>query len=70
MAWEKIENRRWQAQGEKGVFFIEQKGKTFWARYRSKSGFKCFTMPPQQKLSEAKAKCEDNIYWEDNKDRK
>lgn len=64
MSWEKIESRLWRAVGKNGMFFIEQKGKTFWGRYVSNSGCKNFNMRPKAKLSEAKAQCESNYYWE------
>jgi hypothetical protein len=63
MKWQKTANRRWEAVGECGKFIIEQSGRLFWARYCS--NHKTFKMPPRLKLSEAKAICEDNSYWED-----
>ena len=54
----------WKAQGKSGAFIIEQSGKTFWGRYCSNNGIKAFKMRPTQKLSEAKAQCEENYYWE------
>ncbi len=65
MKWEKTGNRSWRAVGAKGSFFIEQSGRLFWSRFVSANGLKAFKMPPKQKLSEAKAMCEDNQHWED-----
>lgn len=67
MAWEKVANRRWQAVGKLGTFLIEQCGKMFWGRYTSNNGCKAFKMRPKTKLSEAKAQCESNYYWEGEK---
>lgn len=64
MKWQKIANRTWKAQGNSGAFIIEQSGKTFWGRYCSNNGIKAFKMRPKLKLSEAKAQCEENYYWE------
>lgn len=63
MTWEKIDNKTWKAQGKDGVFMIERGSGMFWARYASDK--KCFKMPPKKKLSEAKAMCEENQYWEE-----
>lgn len=63
MKWEKVGNREWQALGKLGIFTITQYGRTFWARYSSPT--KSFRMPPRSKLSEAKAMCEQNGYWEE-----
>ena len=65
MKWEHTSNRVWRAIGENGTFLIAQTGTTFWAQYISRG--KAFKMPPKNKLSEAKAMCEDNEYWEDAK---
>ncbi|MGN0683445.1 MAG: hypothetical protein ACI4JY_07175 [Oscillospiraceae bacterium] len=62
MKWEKVGNREWKAVGKHGTFTIEQSGRIFWARYSS--NVKAFKMPPRSKLSQAKAMCEDNGYWE------
>ena len=56
MKWEKIGNRSWRTVGAKG---------SYWSRYTSTSGLKTFRMPPKQKVSDAKAMCEENQYWED-----
>lgn len=64
MTWEKIGNRCWRATGKLGAFTIEQSGKVFWGRYASHKGDRAFKMRPQTKLSEAKAFCENNYYWE------
>lgn len=67
VVWEKIDNREWRAKGEKGTWYIQQSGKLFWGRYLSNNGLKEFTMRPTSKLSEAKAACEYNYYWEGEK---
>lgn len=64
MRWTKTANRKWVAEGIKGMFVVEQCGNTFWARYLPNDGIKPFNMFPRQKLSEAKALCEANFYWE------
>lgn len=64
MQWEKIANREWIAKGEHGTWYITQCSKTFWGRHVSNSGLKAFKMRPARKLSEAKAACESNYYWE------
>lgn len=65
MKWEKIGNRSWRTVGAKGSFFIEKSGRLYWSRYTSTSGLKTFRMPPKQKVSDAKAMCEENQYWEE-----
>lgn len=65
--WEKVANREWRADGEKGTWFITQCGTVFWGRYVSNNGFKAFKMRPTRKLSEAKAARENNYYWEGEK---
>lgn len=67
VVWEKIANREWRAEGEKGTWFIQQSGRMFWGRYVSNNGLKAFKMRPTSKLSEAKAACEGNYYWEGEK---
>lgn len=67
MAWEKTANREWTAKGKFGAFIITQTGKSFWGKYVSNNGLKSFKMRPALKLSEAKAQCESNYYWEDKK---
>lgn len=62
MKWKKVGNREWEAVGKHGTFTITQCSRTFWARYSSP--VKSFKMPPRWKLSEAKAMCEANGYWE------
>lgn len=64
MRWVKTGNRRWEAVGKKGKFVIEQCMNTFWGRYLPNDGIKPFNMFPREKLSEAKALCEKNFYWE------
>lgn len=63
MKWERIGSREWRAVGEEGTFFISKSGIMFYSQYVSRE--KRFRMPPKQKLSEAKAMCEENAYWED-----
>lgn len=65
MKWEKLSNKEWRAVGAKGSFFIEKSGRLYWSRYTSTSGLKTFRMPPKQKVSDAKAMCEENQYWEE-----
>lgn len=67
MKWEKIANREWRAEGERGTWYITQCGKTFWGKYVANNGSKTFKMRPKPKLSEAKAACENNYYWEGEK---
>ncbi len=63
MKWERLGNRDWRAVGKDGTFYISKSGIMFYSQYVSKE--KRFSMPPKQKLSEAKSMCEENAYWED-----
>lgn len=64
MQWKKVDKREWRAEGKYGTWTITQCGKTFWGRYASHNGAKSFRMRPASKISEAKAACESNYYWE------
>ncbi len=64
MKWEQVSSSEWQAIGEDGAFYIERSRGLFWGRYSSAKNGKCFKMKPTKKLSEAKAFCEENFYWE------
>lgn len=62
MRWVQKSATQWEAVGKDGTFYIERSRGLFWGRYVSKS--KTFKLKPKKKLSEAKAFCEDNFYWE------
>ncbi len=52
------------AAGKNGTFTIKKSCGKFWPRYVSSSGGKSFNGRPADKISEAKAQCENNHYWE------
>ena len=54
MKWEKIGNRSWRTVGAKGSYFIDKS-----------SLIEQLLKTPKQKVSDAKAMCEENQYWED-----
>lgn len=62
MKWERVSATYFRAVGAIGTFTIRRKSRKFWAEYKSYSGG--FKLPPKNRLSEAKAMCEENFYWE------
>lgn len=62
MKWERVSDKLCKAVGEEGTFFIERGRGFYWARYISQR--RVFRLPPKKKVSEAKAMCEGNAYWE------
>lgn len=64
MKWKKIKETKQEAEGKNGCFEVQRSCGLWWGRYYSYDGFKAFKCPPRQKLSEAKALCENNVYWE------
>lgn len=65
MKWEKNSTGDWVAQGNNGNFLVWKERGMWRGRYLSKDGTKYFRMPSRTKVSEMKALCEDNYYWED-----
>lgn len=64
MKWIKQANGYWLAQGNNGNFLLWKERGMWRGRYLSNDGMKFFRMPARQKISEIKAMCEDNAYWE------
>ena len=64
MQWVQKKSTQWEAVGADGAFYIERSRGLFWGRYSSEKNGKSFKMKPTKKLSEAKALCEENFYWE------
>lgn len=52
----------WVAQGRYGRFLIKQLHRRYICRYEGKE--KSFNLPSKRKISEMKAICADNAYWE------
>lgn len=52
----------WVAQGNNGRFLIKQLHRKYIGRYEGKE--KNFNLPPKRKISEIKALCAENAYWE------
>ena len=52
----------WVAQGNNGRFLIKQLHRRYIGKYEGKS--KSFNLPPKKKISEMKALCAENAYWE------
>ena len=52
----------WIAQGKFGKFIIKHLHRCYIGKYESKN--KTFNLPPQKKISEMKALCKENAYWE------
>ena len=65
MKWVKQANGFWLAQGKDGNFLVWHERGMWRGRYLSKDGAKFFRFPARQRISEMKAMCEDNAYWED-----
>ena len=65
MKWVKQDNGTWIAQGKNGNFLIWKERGMWRGRYLSTDGEKFFKMRPCEKISEMKAMCEENYYWED-----
>jgi len=61
MIWRK-KGVLWVAQGKMGKFIIKHLHRCYIGKYESKT--KTFNLPPQKKISEMKALCRENVYWE------
>lgn len=57
------EKNMYIARGSIGTFYIKKSQGLFWASYQG--NFKSFKLPPKQKISEAKALCMENYFWEE-----
>lgn len=62
MEWKQIGND-FIAKGKEGKFFIQKKGKYYYASYLSVDNY--FQFPRNSNLNLIKQMCEDNYYWEE-----
>lgn len=65
MKWERLKNGDYQAVGMEGDFLVWREGKMWRGRYWSNDRVIHFLLPKKPTLTEAKAQCESNHYWED-----
>ena len=61
MIWRK-KGTLWVAQGKIGKFIIKHLHRCYIGKYEGKNKF--FNLPPKKKISEMKALCRENAYWE------
>lgn len=71
MKWVRKKSTLHVAEGQEGIFYIEESRRygvrRFWPKYRSKTGGKNFNMPPSGSLFLAKLAVEESAYWEDGR---
>lgn len=65
MKWKKNAYGDWVAEGKKGRFLVWKERGLWRGNYLAEDESKFFRMPSRAKISEMKAMCEDNAYWED-----
>ena len=65
MKWIRLPSGDHQAIGRNGDYLVWREGKLWRSRYWNNERTIHFLLPRKPTLTEAKAQCEDNRYWEE-----